>query len=55
MTVVDGNVIVDTSTIKLGPPRGTNTTDQPHEGPSAWRRAEMGGLIASTNVRGHRR
>ncbi len=31
--VVDGNVIVDTSTIKLGPPRGTNTTDQPQEGP----------------------
>jgi cytochrome b6-f complex iron-sulfur subunit len=27
------NVIVDTSTIKLGPPRGTNTTDQPQEGP----------------------
>jgi cytochrome b6-f complex iron-sulfur subunit len=33
MEVVDGNVIVDTSTIKLGPPRGTNTTDQPQEGP----------------------
>jgi cytochrome b6-f complex iron-sulfur subunit len=33
MAVVDGNVVVDTSTIKLGPPRGTNTTDQPLEGP----------------------
>jgi len=33
MEVVDGSVIVDTSTIKLGPPRGTNTTDQPLEGP----------------------
>ena len=33
MAVVDGSVIVDTSTIKLGPPRGTNTTDQPLEGP----------------------
>ncbi len=33
MTVVDGNVTVDTSTIKLGPPRGTNTTGQPQEGP----------------------
>ena len=33
MEVVDGNVIVDTSSIKLGPPRGTNTTDQPQEGP----------------------
>jgi cytochrome b6-f complex iron-sulfur subunit len=31
--IVEGNVIVDTSTIKLGPPRGTNTTDQPQEGP----------------------
>ena len=31
--IVDGNVIVDTSSIKLGPPRGTNTTDQPQEGP----------------------
>jgi cytochrome b6-f complex iron-sulfur subunit len=31
--IVDGNVVVDTSTIKLGPPRGTNTTDQPQEGP----------------------
>jgi cytochrome b6-f complex iron-sulfur subunit len=33
MEVVDGSVIVDTSTIKLGPPRGTNTTGQPQEGP----------------------
>ncbi len=33
MSIVDGNVVVDTSTIKLGPPRGTNTTDQPLEGP----------------------
>jgi len=33
MTVVDGQVVVDTSTIKLGPPRGTNTTEQPLEGP----------------------
>jgi cytochrome b6-f complex iron-sulfur subunit len=33
MSVVDGSVVVDTSTIKLGPPRGTNTTDQPQEGP----------------------
>ncbi len=33
MSIVDGSVIVDTSTIKLGPPRGTNTTDQPLEGP----------------------
>jgi cytochrome b6-f complex iron-sulfur subunit len=33
VSIVDGNVIVDTSTIKLGPPRGTNTTDQPQEGP----------------------
>jgi len=30
---VNDHVIVDTSTIKLGPPRGTNTTDQPQEGP----------------------
>jgi cytochrome b6-f complex iron-sulfur subunit len=33
MQIVDGSVIVDTSTIKLGPPRGTNTTNQPLEGP----------------------
>ena len=33
MTIVNDHVIVDTSTIKLGPPRGTNTTDQPQEGP----------------------
>jgi cytochrome b6-f complex iron-sulfur subunit len=33
MAIVDGSIIVDTSTIKLGPPRGTNTTDQPLEGP----------------------
>jgi cytochrome b6-f complex iron-sulfur subunit len=33
MEIVDGSVIVDTSTIKLGPPRGTNTTNQPLEGP----------------------
>jgi cytochrome b6-f complex iron-sulfur subunit len=33
MQVVNGSVIVDTSTIKLGPPRGTNTTNQPLEGP----------------------
>jgi cytochrome b6-f complex iron-sulfur subunit len=33
MSIVDGSIVVDTSTIKLGPPRGTNTTDQPLEGP----------------------
>ena len=33
MEIVDGNVIVDTSNIVLGPPRGTNTTEQPQEGP----------------------
>jgi cytochrome b6-f complex iron-sulfur subunit len=33
MEIIDGNVIVDTSSIKLGPPRGTNTTEQPQEGP----------------------
>jgi cytochrome b6-f complex iron-sulfur subunit len=33
MEVTNGVVVVDTSTIKLGPPRGTNTTDQPQEGP----------------------
>jgi cytochrome b6-f complex iron-sulfur subunit len=33
MEVVNGTVVVDTSTIKLGPPRGTNTTGQPQEGP----------------------
>jgi cytochrome b6-f complex iron-sulfur subunit len=33
MQIVNDHVIVDTSTIKLGPPRGTNTTDQPQEGP----------------------
>jgi cytochrome b6-f complex iron-sulfur subunit len=33
MSIVDGAVIVDTSSIELGPPRGTNTTDQPQEGP----------------------
>ncbi len=31
--ITDGNVWVDTSRIILGPPRGTNTTDQPLEGP----------------------
>jgi cytochrome b6-f complex iron-sulfur subunit len=31
--ITDGNVWVDTSRIVLGPPRGTNTTDQPLEGP----------------------
>jgi len=31
--IVNDHVIVDTSTVKLGPPRGTNTTDQPQEGP----------------------
>ena len=45
MAVVDGSVIVDTSTIKLGPPRGTNTTDQPLEGPYC----VATGMIASTN------
>jgi cytochrome b6-f complex iron-sulfur subunit len=33
MEIVGNNVVVDTSTIKLGPPRGTNTTNQPQEGP----------------------
>ena len=33
MEIIDGNVVVDTSSIKLGPPRGTNTTEQPQEGP----------------------
>lgn len=33
MTIEGGNVIVDTSVIKLGPPRGTDTTGQNPEGP----------------------
>ncbi len=33
MEIIDGNVWVDTGKPKLGPPRGTNTTDQPQEGP----------------------
>jgi cytochrome b6-f complex iron-sulfur subunit len=29
----EGNVIVDTSTVVLGPPRGTDTIDEPPQGP----------------------
>jgi cytochrome b6-f complex iron-sulfur subunit len=31
--IIDGNVWVDTAKPILGPPKGTNTTDQPQEGP----------------------
>jgi cytochrome b6-f complex iron-sulfur subunit len=31
--IVDGNVVVDTSEVILGPPRGTDTIDQPPQGP----------------------
>ena len=31
--IADGNVVVDTSEVILGPPRGTNTIDQPPQGP----------------------
>jgi cytochrome b6-f complex iron-sulfur subunit len=30
--IVEGQVIVDTSTVELGPPRGTDTIDQPPQG-----------------------
>jgi cytochrome b6-f complex iron-sulfur subunit len=31
--ITDGNVVVDTSEVILGPPRGTDTIDQPPQGP----------------------
>jgi cytochrome b6-f complex iron-sulfur subunit len=32
MTIDNGNVMVDTSTVVLGPPRGTDTIDEPPQG-----------------------
>ena len=32
VTIADGNVIVDTSAVELGPPKGTDTTGQAQEG-----------------------
>jgi cytochrome b6-f complex iron-sulfur subunit len=32
ITIVNGNVLVDTSTVVLGPPRGTDTIDEPPQG-----------------------
>jgi cytochrome b6-f complex iron-sulfur subunit len=33
LEITDGNVVVDTSEVILGPPRGTDTIDQPPQGP----------------------
>jgi cytochrome b6-f complex iron-sulfur subunit len=33
LLITDGNVVVDTSEVILGPPRGTDTIDQPPQGP----------------------
>ena len=33
LEIDDGNVVVDTSEVVLGPPRGTDTIDQPPQGP----------------------
>ena len=33
LTVENGNVLVDTSVVVLGPPRGTDTIDEPPQGP----------------------
>jgi hypothetical protein len=33
MTIEGGNVLVDTSEVILGPPRGTDTISQPPQGP----------------------
>jgi len=33
LEIIDGSVVVDTSEVILGPPRGTDTVDQPPQGP----------------------
>jgi hypothetical protein len=33
LTITDGVVVVDTSEVILGPPRGTDTVSQPPQGP----------------------
>jgi cytochrome b6-f complex iron-sulfur subunit len=33
LEITDGNVVVDTSEVILGPPRGADTIDQPPQGP----------------------
>ena len=47
-----GDVMVDTSVVVLGPPRGTDTLNKPPQGPSAWRRdGRRIGLLALSHRR----